>query len=260
MALMHKMETEKVLYSGRSEFEHYQVVDMVYTGRAARVLFSGQRRAAQSAIPLDGDPRMLFDYNQRLLELVESLKPKKVLQIGGGVFTLATEILKTFPNIEVDAIEHDTGLEKIAKRYFGLKPNKRLNIIIDDGREYLSRTQKTYDLILLDAFTHSAIPDALATKEFVELISRHLHKNAVVAANVISAYHGPNDTALKQQYATYKSVFKHTDIYPADNILSYWISQNFILISSNKIAEPKYILRFDSLQPPPNTPSDIRHD
>jgi hypothetical protein len=60
-------DTEKILFDGNTKFAHYQVIDMHYVGRPARVLFSGQRAAAQSAIPRDGNPAMLFDYNQRFM-------------------------------------------------------------------------------------------------------------------------------------------------------------------------------------------------
>jgi predicted O-methyltransferase YrrM len=251
---------EKVIFQTKSKFGHYQVIDMVYMSRTARVLFSGKHEAAQSGIPKDGNPRMLFDYNQRFLELIESLKPKTILLIGGGVFTLPVEILKTFPAIKISAVEIDAELKAVAGRFFGLKPDKRLKIIIGDGREYLKLNPKTYDLILIDAFTHSRIPPALATKEFVELVSQRLNKNGVAASNVISAYHGPNDEILKQQFATYKSVFRHVGIFPADKILSYWISQNFLLISTDRFRKPKYNLRLESLRPPPISTEDIQYD
>ena len=254
------LETDKIVFETDTEFSHYQVVDMVYVGRKARVLFSGQRAAAQSAIPKDGSPAMLFDYNRRFLELVESVKPKQLLLIGGGAFTLPTAILQNFSTIKVDVVELDPELKNIAKKYFNLPNDKRLKIIFGDGREYLNKNKKTYDLILIDAFTHNIIPRNLSNKEFVELLRNHLTKNGVVASNIISAYHGPHDSVIKQQYATYKSAFRHVDVIPADKILSYWISQNFLLIATDKLIRPKYSLRFGSLKPPLTSSEDVQHD
>lgn len=253
-------ESEKLLFEVDTPFGHYQVVDMVYVGRKARVLFSGQRAAAQSAIPKDGNPAMVFDYNQRFLELVDSLKPKRMLLIGGGAFTLPIEVLKTMPEVYMDVVEQDPELGKIARRFFDLKPSKRLKITFGDGRQYLQENSTGYDLILIDAFTHNVIPRQLCTQEFTQLAKQNLTKNGVVAGNIISAYHGPSDTVLKQFFATYRSIFKHVDIYPADRALSYWISQNFLLIATNKLIKPKYNLRFEGLKPPPTSPDDIQHD
>jgi len=104
------MHPEKIIYETDTKLGHYQVVDMIYVGRAARVLFSGMRGSAQSAIPRDGDPSMLFDYNRRFLELVDSLKPKSLLVIGGGAFTLPMQVLQTFPDVQVNVIEYDSDL------------------------------------------------------------------------------------------------------------------------------------------------------
>lgn len=251
---------EEELYDVTTPFERYQVVDMPYVGRQARVLFSGKRGAAQSGIPLDNNPDMLFDYNQRFLELIESIQPSKILLIGGGAFTLPIKVTEEFPSIEIDVVEQDPELERIAERFFNLKPSKNLNIIIGDGRKYLDSTRKRYDLILLDAYVHSSMPKNLSTKEFIELLAKHLSKNGAAAVNVISAYHGPNDTVLKQTYATYKTGFSQIDIFPADKVLSYWISQNFVMVATKGTDRPPYQLRFESLKPPPASLKDILHD
>jgi spermidine synthase len=254
------LSTEKLVFETNTEFGHYQVVDMSYLGRPARVLFSGQKAAAQSAIPTDDSPTMVFDYNQRFLELARSTKPENILLIGGGAFTLPQAIINFFPTTSIEVVEKDPQLKTIAERFFGLKPNKRLKIIFGDGRQYLNSTPKLYDLILVDAFTHNVIPHPLTTVEFVETISKHLSSKGVASVNIISAYHGPHDNIIKQQYATYKSVFKHVDVFPADKVLSYWISQNFLLVSTNKRFRPSYKLRFENLKPPLISSSDIQHD
>jgi spermidine synthase len=253
-------ETEKILFDGDTKYGHYMVVDTVYVGRLARVLFSGRRAAAQSAIPKDGNPAMLFDYNQRFLELVISVKPRNILMIGGGAFTLPMQVLKLFPSAKIDVVEHDPELVEIAKQFFGLKKHNNLKIIFGDGRDYLNSTSNLYDLILIDAFSGNSIPRPLSTIEFADLLSSRLSKNGVCALNVISAYHGPNNETLKNHYATYNSVFRHVDIYPADRALSFWISQNFLQVSTNKRSRPKYNLRFGELQPPVINDNHILRD
>jgi spermidine synthase len=252
--------SEVILYEIDTDFDHYQVIDMVYVGRKARVLFSGQRSAAQSGIPRDAVHTMLFDYNQRFLDLINYLKPQNILLIGGGAFTLPMEILKYFPGTKIDVVERDAQLKIIAERFFGLKPHKNLNIIFNEGREYLQHTDENYDLVLIDAFSRSTIPKSLATREFVQLLSSRLSKKGTAAVNIISSYHGPKDQALKVQYATYKSVFRHIDIFSADTSLSLWLSQNFLQISTNRRLKPKYGPNFKSLHPPVINSGHILHD
>jgi spermidine synthase len=253
-------DTEKILFDGNTKFAHYQVIDMHYVGRPARVLFSGQRAAAQSAIPRDGNPAMLFDYNQRFMELVDSVKPKSLLIIGGGAFTLPMQVLEFFPGIKIDVVEQDAELAEIAKRFFGLKEHDNLNIIFGDGREYLKSNKKLYDLIIIDAFSGLTIPPSLSTVEFANLLNDRLTEQGICALNIVSAYHGPNNETLKKHFATHSFVFRHVDIFPADKILSFWISQNFLQTSTNKRLRPKYNLRFGSLQPPIINNKHIQYD
>ena len=253
-------ESENIVYDKQTKFEHYQVIDMVYIGRSARVLFSGDRVAAQSGVPRDNNPHMLFDYNQRFLELFYFLKPKSILLIGGGGFTLPIKILEDSLPVNIDVAELDSDLEEIAKRFFGLKKNKRLKIFFEDGRTFLKHTKKQYDLILIDAFLGNKIPQHMSTYEFLEIVKSRLSKNGVLATNIISAYHSPTNELIRNQYATNTAVFKHVDIIPADKNLTLWISQNFLLISTNNPHKPKYKLSSGAIQPPLFKQNDVLHD
>ena len=94
----------------------------------------------------DDLPDLLFDYNQRLLEIVNSLYPKNILVIGGGAYTLPSAIITALPEVRVDVVELDPGLLALAKQYFGLPENDRMNIVHQDGRQFLEESSATYDM------------------------------------------------------------------------------------------------------------------
>jgi spermidine synthase len=243
------LEPEKILFDEDSDFEHYQVVDMVYMGRKARVLFSGRQSAAQSGVAHDDNQDLLFDYNQRFLELVSTLRPKRLLLIGGGAYTLPMVLIDSLPDIHVDVVERDPKLLEIAKRFFGLKPNKHLKIIHGDGLKYLKTNTKSYDVILVDAFVHNKIPEELSDKEVIGYIHSNLKKDGVVAANIISSYRGPSDEVLRTHFNGYRHVFDSAHIFPADRIISEWMSQNFLIIAQKGKKQLDYGLRFSALEP-----------
>ena len=64
-----------VLFEGDSAYAHYRIADVSYMGRPARLLYGGTHEAAQSGLALDDRPELLFDYNQRLLELYPNSAP-----------------------------------------------------------------------------------------------------------------------------------------------------------------------------------------
>lgn len=253
--------SEDTVYEGDTALEHYQVVDMLYDGRPARVLYSGNRRAAQSGLARDDNPDLLFDYNQRFLELVRQLHPRRVLLIGGGVFTLPLALLSTLPDVLIDAVELDPGLTPIATDYFNLPTgDKRLRIYNDDGRHYLATTREVYDVILLDAFAHTKIPRGLASREAAELIHGRLSKRGVAAANVISAYYGQHATTIRHFVAAYRPLFAGVQVFPASHsLLSHWLPQNYVLVAQKGRPRPLE-LRYRALETLAVSPDDALHD
>lgn len=255
------MATGSVVYEGDTEFNHYQIVDGMYDGRPARVLYSGEKQAAQSGVAHDEEPDLLFDYIQRFFELAMNLTPEKVLVIGGGAFTLPMALLYALPDVKVDVVEPDGALRSLAEKYFGLPKTDRMRHFETDGRSFLNGTGETYDMIFVDAFTHTRIPRSLATLEATRMLRRHLKPNGVAAMNVISSYHGRGSQTIRSLYAAYAQVFTEVDIFYASRGYTLWLPQNFILTGQVRGSLPlKDYIRHKAVTPPEAHPDEVRHD
>ncbi len=241
--------------------EHYQVIELLYEGRPARVLFSGPRRSAQSGIGLDDDPDLLFDYNQRLLEVANALYPHRVLVIGGGAFTLPMALVAALPDAIIDVVELDAGLPTISKDHFGLQTSDRLRIHIGDGRTFLGRTSNKYDLIILDVFSELSIPEQFLTVEFMQEMHETLAAQGSIALNIIASCKGRNDGLIKSQLAGYSATFATVDVYPAAYGLTGWLPQNLVLIAQKDGSKDfgKYV-RYAAIEPVTFALDDARHD
>jgi len=240
--------TDTLLYETDTDHGHYQVWDMDYGGRSARVLYSGHRQAAQSGIARDHKPELLFDYNQRFYELVSALLPARMLLVGGGMYTLPTALLPALPSLQIDVVEVDAGLDDIASRYFDLKPSPRLHIIHMDGREYLDDNKKPYDLILVDAFSHEMTPSSLSSLEAAAEYKRNLKPNGVLAANTITAYYGRGADVIKAQLDAYRTCFKTIAVFPASKQYSLWTPQNLVVVAQAGKQRPvEEYLRYPAL-------------
>lgn len=249
---------ERTIYEGDTAHEHYEVVDMVYEGRPARVLFTNHHRAAQSGIATDKKPEPLFDYNQRFLELAKSLYPRNILLIGGGAYTLPIALTEALPKASIEVVEVDSGLDYIAKKFFNLKPRKHLNIIHTDGRNYLESTTQKYDLIIIDAFIGTEVPYELLTVQAAIALQGHLAPNGTLAMNVIGTYYGRN-MKVKNLLAAYSIAFKYVHMHQADDSTTLSISQNFIVIGRNSEHIP-YSMRTPSLTLPTATVHNLLLD
>lgn len=239
-------KVNQVYFDGATKLEHYMVIDTRYNGRPARILYTDNRTAAQSGLPFDNNPELLFDYNERFMEIVRGLRPEKVLLIGGGAFTLPTAINREFPQIEVDIFEIDGGLKIIAERYFGFKENQNVKVYVGDGKELLKTTKNKYDLIILDVFNSINVPESFQKRDLAKKLKDRLKGDGLVAMNVIAAYHGERAEMLKKIDANFKRHLVNVEIFPAGSAMSLWISQNFIVVAGNN---PKVTEKFLSYKP-----------
>ncbi len=112
-----------------------------------------------------------------------SRAPRRIAILGDAAGTVARAYGHYFPRTRVDAVEIDGELTKIGKRYFGLGgPN--LHLYTADARPWLEMSRARYDAIFLDAYRQPYIPFYLVTREFFELVRRHLNPGGVVIVNV----------------------------------------------------------------------------
>ena len=107
----------------------------------------------------------------------------KVLVLGNGTGTYAT-MMKDYLHCECDitAIEIDQRIIDISYEYFQM--NKDVNVICDDGRNYIARDKNMYDIILVDAYSSISAPFHMTTTEFFTLVRDHLNDDGIMMMNV----------------------------------------------------------------------------
>lgn len=192
-------------------------------------------RTLQSAMNLK-DPTALRLIYSRYTSLGLVFRPdaKKMLIIGVGGGSIPKKIQKEFPHMEIDAVEIDPEVIRLAKEYFHVKENKLLRLHAQDGRLFLTRTKEQYDIILLDAYFTDAMPFHLTTREFFQLAQKKLTPNGIVVANLISAVTGPAGRIARAFVRTQRQVFPQSYVFAArrpDNV-SLDTIQNVIVIAT----------------------------
>jgi spermidine synthase len=192
-------------------------------------------RTLQSAMNLK-DPTALRLIYSRYTSLGFTFRPdaKKMLLVGLGGGSIPKKLNKEFPNLEIDAVELDPEVIKMAKDHFQVKESKNLRLYAQDGRLFLTRTQNQYDIIMLDAYFTDAMPFHLATKQFFELAQKKLTPNGIIVANLISAVTGPSGKIVRSFVRTQRQVFPQTYVFAArrpDNVSTDTI-QNVIVVTT----------------------------
>jgi spermidine synthase len=128
--------------------------------------------------------------------------------LGGG--RTASYLVRSFPDLKLDVAELDPEVIRLAKKYFGVEEQERLKIFAQDGRIFLTRSKNTYDAVFLDAYRGPFVPFHLLTKEYFEIIKKHLNPGGIVAQNV-----EPSTMVLDSAIKTIGAVFRNVDTYEA---------------------------------------------
>lgn len=103
--------------------------------------------------------------------------------IGLAAGTTARQASLVYPWIKIDGFEIDPKIVEVGYKYFGMNiPN--LNVYVQDGRWGLKTSNKTYDIISVDAYRPPYIPWHLTTKEFFEEVYNHLEPDGVMVINI----------------------------------------------------------------------------
>lgn len=165
----------------------------------------------------------LFDYYNK--------DAKNTLLIGGAAYTYPMHYLNKYSDKNIDVVEIDDKMTKIAEKEFGLNLNdERIKVYSQDGRSFFNYSKNKYDTILIDAFKGLNAPFELTTYEALENAKTLLNDNGLVITNIISGIEGKNSDFLKYEYATYQAVFDDVKLFKVKDSRTTEESQNLILI------------------------------
>ena len=160
---------------------------------------------------------------QRMLGHLPALihpRPRAVLIIGCGAGVTAGAFV-LYPEIERIVIcEIEPRIPEIASAYFGHEnyhviEDPRVQVIIDDGRHYLLKSQDVFDIITTDPI-HSWVKGsaALYSREFFELAGTRLNPGGLISQWV--PLYQSNPEAVKSELATFFDVFPDGTIWSND--------------------------------------------
>ena len=152
------------------------------------------------------DPAAQEDWHQASFDCL-------IVGLGSGVGV--SVLLHHFPNASITVVDIDQVVIDMVEDYYpflhwmsgagsadGVGPKTadgrpRLQFVAQDARQYVSRGEHAYDLIVLDAYTSgSTIPPHLMTREFYGMLAEHLDPGGMLLSNIIGSYTGPKHHVL----------------------------------------------------------------
>jgi spermidine synthase len=197
-------ESMRLIHSERSQYRQV----LVYEGTELRCLCFTRYCAIgrQSCVDHSDPDRLVFEYAHMMLgALYLQPDPRSILIIGLGGGTLPHTFEKLLPQADIDVVEIDPAVLRVAQTYFSFQADAHVHVIIEDGRAYVRRMlrgSKRYQLIMLDAYDQQYIPEHMLTREFLTEVRSLLTPDGIVAANTFSS-----SRLYQNESVTYRAVF-----------------------------------------------------
>ncbi|MFY8068165.1 MAG: spermidine synthase [Flavobacterium sp.] len=107
-----------------------------------------------------------------------------VLGVAGGsvIETLKKEI--KFEG-QITGVEIDPVVVELATKYFGLGKYNNVSIVIDDAFEFVLKSKEKHDLIIIDIFQDTTMPNFLFEDFFINRINFLLKVNGFILFNTM---------------------------------------------------------------------------
>jgi spermidine synthase len=206
-----KFKVEKVLFSGKSEF---QTVDVVETkGHGKMLLNDGLIMVTE---------RDEFAYHDMIthVPLFVHPAPKNVLVIGGGDGGTAREVLRhkgveKCTMVEIDAMVVDACREYIPQTSKDLD-HEKMQLIIGDGVEFVKQTAEKFDVIIVDSTDPIGPAQPLFGEAFYQDVFNCLTDDGIVVSQGESSWYAMD---IQQSLLTVlNAVFPQNYLYSFSNL------------------------------------------
>jgi len=219
-----------VIYRRETPYSTLTVVDD--TGKGIRYMFLNDM--PHSLMYLNGSTKTASRYTD-YFNLALGFNPniKNVLFIGGGGFSSPKQFLADYPWLSVDVVEIDPFVVEAAYEYFQVpRDDPRLRVYIMDGRSFLNQAG-IYDLIVLDAYSHTYVPFHLMTLEFHQLLRQHLNEGGILASNLISSFIGDTSELLWCEVETVSQLYPQVHLFSTLDVPRATV-RNIVMLASSE--------------------------
>lgn len=190
-----------IIWSGESAYNRI----LVFESKGFRSLVLNNTRFFQTIEKL-GSPTSGYYLDEFALgPVIVPAKNLLVLGMGaGGSIRVSREVA---PEIEIDAVEIDPEVVRVAGEFFGLPQNDpRLHVHIADARPWLAEHAGKSDLVHIDLFQGGPyVPFYLTTVEFFRLVRARMADGGLLILNVYDLSAGQE--LLQAMGATMREVF-----------------------------------------------------
>lgn len=183
--------TPKLELDESSAYSHIRVRR---TGNQRTLFFvrDNGHEVIESRIDLKAPHRLQLPYTRTMFaSYLVTPDPKRVLILGLGGGSMVHFLKHHDPDLEIDVVEIDPTVVRIAEESFGIRSEGNVRIFTEDAFDYFDRCDQSYDVIYMDAFlkpspdtNDAGVPLRMRTLAFYRRVQGCLNPGGVVTFNL----------------------------------------------------------------------------
>lgn len=202
------IKIKNCIFSGKSDFQKINVYDTEGFGRVLVI--------DDCIMCTEKDE---FIYHEMITHVPMAVNPeiKNVLIIGGGDGGTVRELTRYKEIDSIDVVEIDELVVKVSRQYLAFTADsfndKRVRIFIDDGVNFVKKSENRYDLIIIDSTDPIGPGEGLFTLDFYKDCYKALKADGMLINQNESPYYSNNAKEMIRAHQKQKSIFDISLLY-----------------------------------------------
>lgn len=187
-----------------------------------------------SYVPAELRCELACEYHREMARRIEALATERgakaaagqrlrVLVMGGGGCSLPKYLAAYVPEVEVEVVEIDPAMEKIARKQFwldeclertGAEKDGRFSLVIGDAWAHLKAAEHPYDVIVNEVFGGKRPLGPMETGEGARVVRQKLTDGGLYLADVRCPTEGRKAAPLREVEEAFGREFARCEVVP----------------------------------------------
>lgn len=177
----------------------------------------------QSEMNIEEPDQLVFSYTRAMMSfLLFEPSPKRIAMIGLGGGSLAKYCYRYLPQAEIAVVEINPDVIALRNEFAIPADDARFKVLLGDGAEFVKENSDLFDVLMVDGFDTTGLPDDLCSQQFYDDCFASLADNGILVANLWSndGMHGALASRIETSFGG-RIVMVNADDSPNQIVLAF---------------------------------------